>query len=463
MALTHWYTGIASETTATVVVRASANENVTVSANGEDKVVACATATNDGNAVATFTGLSPGQRYPYTVNGEAGGELRPFPTTYPFWVALSSCWAPKSFDPIALRVLKAPLTGANMALHQEMVDSLALFCGLGDLLYMNESGTINGYPVSNIAGGSLATAQSLTERLNYYRGCRLNGGLMSLMANVPTTLSKDDHEYDPNNACYDLAWLQAKFGGGATQGDLDALWAVADGAWRSWSLGNPPSQLVGPSCYSVRIGPLEIFYTDQIYGRSYHATVDGPTKYMLSPAQEEETLRQMGASTAPFKLINSTKQFISSSGFNDDGWCNIGGSGKGYETQLARILKDPRFPRQGALSVTGDEHLKSDMFVPENHFGTGSAGISQMSAGPATIPAIINIAKATDGLAYRTGVREKERDLAGGDVAGISVRGENNYVLLRVLPDRIERYRLGSRYGLKYFGYIGTADNLVRR
>jgi hypothetical protein len=463
MAVTHWYTGIASETTATVVVRASSDENVTVSANSEDKVVACATATNDGNAVATFTGLSPGVRYPYTVNGTARGELRPFPTTYPFWVALSSCWTPNSYDVLATRLLKAPATGANKALHEEMVATLALFCGLGDLVYMNASGTINGYTVTDVAGGTLADTQDLEKRLNYYRGTRLNGGLKALLANVPTTLSKDDHEYDPNNACYDLAWLQSKFGGGATQGDLDALWAAADGAWRSWSLGNPSSQLVGPSCYSVRIGPLEIFYTDQIYGRTYHNTVDGPAKYMMSPAQEEESLRQMGASTAPFKLINSTKQYISSCGFNTDGWCNIGGAGKGYETQLARILKDPRFPRAGALSVTGDEHIKSDMFVPENHFGAGSAGISQMSAGPATIPAIINIAEATDGLAYRTGVREKERDIAGGEKVGLSVRGENSYVLLRVLPDRIERYRLGSRYGLKYFGYIGTADNLVRR
>ncbi len=185
MAVTHWYTGIASETTATVAVRASSDENVTVSANSEDKVVACATATNDGNAVATFTGLSPGVRYPYTVNGTARGELRPFPTTYPFWVALSSCWTPNSYDVLATRLLKAPATGANKALHEEMVATLALFCGLGDLVYMNASGTINGYTVTDVAGGTLADTQDLEKRLNYYRGTRLNGGLQALLANVP--------------------------------------------------------------------------------------------------------------------------------------------------------------------------------------------------------------------------------------------------------------------------------------
>ncbi len=52
---------------------------------------------------------------------------------------------------------------------------------------------------------------------------------------------------------------------------------------------------------------------------------------------------------------------------------------------------------------------------------------------------------------------------AGGGGFGHARRGENNYVLLRVLADRIERYVLGSRYGLRYMGYVGTQDNLVRR
>lgn len=40
-------------------------------------------------------------------------------------------------------------------------------------------------------------------------------------------------------------------------------------------------------------------------------------------------------------------------------------------------------------------------------------------------------------------------------------RGENNYGLLRVLPDRVERYILGSRYGLRSAGYINTQSNEV--
>lgn len=32
-----------------------------------------------------------------------------------------------------------------------------------------------------------------------------------------------------------------------------------------------------------------------------------------------------------------------------------------------------------------------------------------------------------------------------------------------MMADRVERYVLGSRYGLRYMGYVGTADNAVRR
>ena len=32
-----------------------------------------------------------------------------------------------------------------------------------------------------------------------------------------------------------------------------------------------------------------------------------------------------------------------------------------------------------------------------------------------------------------------------------------------MMADRVERYVLGSRYGLRYMGYVGTQDNLVRR
>lgn len=463
MAVTHWYTGRASETTATVVVRADSTGNVAVVANGQTLQAACDTGVNDGNAVVEFTGLQSGQRYPYTVGGVAGGELRPFPAAAPFWIAVTSCWDTARFDALAMRLLTAPVvrTPAD-ALMAECVAGLAAFVCLGDFVYMNQNATVNGVALTPIVGATLAAAKNTNLRRSYYRSAHLTPGRTQLTRNVPTYINKDDHEYDPDNASYSTSWLDDQYAATAphSAGDLTDVWTAAATPWREWTQGNPAREVAsgilgGPDCYRVRIGPLEIWCTDLIQERDYTGTVDGPSKRVMSALQEEWLLSTMAASTAPFKLWACSKQFISSCGRNSDGFTDLGGTGRGYRAQLTRILNDERFPRAGCFSVTGDEHIRSDMMVSADQFGGSHAAISQISAGPATIEVITD---PNDGLTYRAGVRDKERD-----VSTVARRGENNYVLLRVLSDRIERYILGSRYGLRYMGYVGTADNVVRR
>ena len=466
MAATHWYTGRNSESTATVIVRSAANESITVIANGQSLEAVCATAVNDGNALVEFTGLSPGQRYPFTVGGVAGGEIRAKPTGLPMWLAFTSCWNISSIDIMALRILSPPTTGPSAALLQECYDNLAGFFALGDLVYMNQTGTTNGYAMTKVDSGTLANGKSVEVRRQYYRAGRQHAGLRELMREVPTYLLKDDHEYDPDNACYSIDWLTRQYGGSPTQTDLDEVWTAASTGWRDWVLGNPAKEVVtgvlgGPDCYRVRIGPVEVWCTDLIHERDDHALADGPDKHMMSAAQEEWLLSTMGQSPAQFKIWACSKQFVSSVGRNADGWFDLpSAASAGYQTQLQRILADPRFPRAGALSITGDEHVRSDAFIVDGRFGGSHAAISQMAAGPATIEVITD---PDDGMTYRDGIRDKERDQSGISFGGYSARGENNYGLLRVLPDRIERYVLGSRYGLRYMGYVGVQDNLVRR
>lgn len=466
MSATHWYTGRNSESTATVIVRSDANESIPVVANGQTLNAVCATAINDGNAVVEFTGLQPGQRYPFTVDGVAGGELRTKPRTLPFWLAFSSCWNISRVDIMALKLLTPPASGPQAALLQECYDGLAGFFALGDLVYMNQSGTTNGYAMTLVDSGTLANGKSVEVRRQYYRAGRQHAGLRELMRRVPTYLLKDDHEYDPDNACYSTAWLTRQYGGTPTQTDLDEVWAAASTGWRDWTLGNPMKEVStgvhgGPDCYRVQFGPLEVWCTDLIHERDDHALADGPNKRIMSAAQEEWLLSTMAQSSAPFKVWASSKQFISSCGRNSDGWFNLpGGTSEGYQAQLQRILADPRFPRSGILSITGDEHLRSDMMVDAGYFGGDHAAISQISAGPATIEVITD---PDDGIAYRPGVRDKERDLSNISFGGYTARGENNYVFLRVLKDRVERYVLGSRYGLRYMGALSAADNLIRR
>lgn len=460
MAVTSWYTGRATETTATVVVRADSTGDVAVVANGQTAQAACNTAVNDGNAVATITGLSAGQTYPYTVGGVAGGTLRTAPANAPFWVALVSCWGMQETDVLALRLLTAPAGNSpSDTLHREMVAGLKAFIGLGDWTYMNVNTTVRGIPLVPIEGGSLANGKDLTKRLNYYRAAATEPGRMALTRNVPTYQIKDDHDFDPDNASYSIQWVIDNYGSG-TQTDLDELWAAASGAWTSWTQGNPPRTLAGNDYFTIRLGPVEFYCTDLIMQRDHPAAADGPNKRLMSAEQEERLLADMAASSAPFKVWCTSKQFVSSIGRNADGWYNLpGASSEGYQTQLQRILADIRFPRAGCLAVTGDEHVQSDVWVSDGYFGGAHAAISQMSAGPATIPVIND---PNDGPTYRAGVVDKER-VWTPPPAGRAMQGENNYVLLRVLHDRVERYVLGSRYGLRYMGYISTADNVVRR
>ncbi len=464
MAVTHWNLGRASETTATVVVRADSTGDVAVVANGAALQAQCDTGVNDGNALVEFTGLQPGQRYPYTVGGVAGGELRTFPAAAPYWVALTTCWDIARVDALAKHLLAPPavIRTPSDVLLAECVGSLAAFISGGDFHYSNLNATVNGVALTPIDGNTLASAKDLTLRRAYHRSAFLTPGRKELMRNVPSYTMKDDHEYDPDNASYSTSWLDDQYA--ATEphsaGDLTDVWTTATTAWREWNQGNPARTVTGPVLdgpdgYRLRIGPLEIWVSDMIQERDYTGTVDGPTKRIISAAAEEDLLSSMGASTAPFKLWVSTKQFISSIGRNSDGFTDLGGTGRGYRNQLTRILTDARFPRAGAFSVTGDEHIRSDMMVGAGQFGGSHAAISQISAGPATIDVITD---PNDGLTYRAGVRDKERD-----VSTASRRGENNYVLLRVLADRVERYVLGSRYGLRYMGYVAVQDNLVRR
>lgn len=456
MAASHWYTGRNSATTATVIVRSASTEMITVAIPGQSINVFCDTSVNDGNATAEFTGLTAGQTYAYTVGGVAGGTLRTKPAGYPFWIALTSCWQMQSLDGLALRLLDTTFAGATAPLMAECTQNLAAFFSLGDWVYKNVNATVRGVtllPIDSPAG-SIANAKSLSANRDYYRCAFTMPGVVDLIRSVPTYFMKDDHEHDPDNGCNSLTWLQGHYPA-ATQQDFDDVWATALTTWSEWNTGNPAAEVSGCMAYSVTLGNLQLFVTDLISERDYHGDTDSATKRMMSSAQEEWLLNGLNNSSATFTAWLSSKQFISSCGRNGDGWTELGGASKGYETQLGRVLADARFPRTGCLSVTGDEHIPSDMYVPADHYAAGSAAISQISAGPATIEVITD---AEDGLSYRTGVRAKERD-----VSGLSRRGENNYVLLRVLADRVERYRLSSRYGLRYMGYVSTADNVVRR
>ena len=438
MAITTWWLGRNSETSATVVVRCDSTQNVTVSAGGVSAVAACNSGVHDGIAVATLTGLSPGAKYAYTVDGAAGGTLRTKPAGDGYWLAFSSCWKLTRPDVLAYKLL-------------QHFDVDALFT-LGDFPYMNANGTWNGVALTPIDGGTLAAGQDQANRYAFHRSQRLTPGIKEFMRSAPTYSTVDDHEYDPDNSVpQSLAWFQTHFPG-ATEGDRAASMGAARNAVLAYHQGNP--QDTGDTYFSVDIGNATVWMTDLIWQRSRPVDADTSAKRLMTLTQRNWLLDGMAARPGRFHVWGCSKQMISSCGRNADWWDAVG-TNPGYRTELREILSDTRFPVRGFLSVTGDEHIASDLFIRQDMMGVTHPGFSQISAGPASIDVITN---PNEGLAYRDGVRSKERD-----TSGVADRGENNYVLLRVLPDRVERYVLGSRYGLRYMGYVGTQDNLVRR
>ncbi len=460
MAVSFWYQGRNSQTTATVVVRCDSTEDIDVIANGVTLTASCDTSVNDGNAIVEFTDLSPGSKYPYTVNGVDGGVLKTMYADGPYWLAFTSCWNISRFDSLAKRLVNVPVVQlGDTTLMTEMVDRLVGFYNLGDRFYCNISGTVNGVSLSKIDdGGTITNAKDQSLRYRYNLSSMMTPGVTDLIRNVPTLIQKDDHEYDPDNASYSVDWLDFNYTGPFTQVDLDEVWTVCTNAFRAYTLGNP-ARVLDSDYFKVDYHNLTVCVTDLIQERDYIQDTDGPDKRMMSDAQEQQFLNDMSGSTKPFKVWASTKQFISSCGRNSDGWFDLpGGSSGGYQTQLNRILSDSRFPSGGCLSVTGDEHIKSDMFVTEGYFGSNKA-ISQISAGPATIEVIND---PNDGSTYRDGVVNKERVFEVNTDFTVDL-GENSYVLFRVMDDRIERYVLGSRYGLKYMGYVSRTSNQVNR
>lgn len=438
MGITTWWLGRHSQTTAAVVVRCDATQAVTVAAGGRSAVASCNTASNDGIAVAEITGLEPGRKYAYTVDGAAGGTLRTKASGVGQWLAFSSCWKVTQPDILAFKLL-------------QQYDIEALFT-LGDFPYMDAGGSWNGVALTPINGGTMAAGQDQANRYAYHRSQRLVPGIKELMRSVPTYSVADDHEYDPDNAQpQSLAWFQTEYPA-ATEGDRASSMGAARNAVLAYYQGNP--QDTGDTYFSVDIGNATIWMTDLIWQRSRITDADTSSKRLMTLTQRNWMLDGMAARPGRFHIWGNTKQMVSLCGRNADGWSPVG-SNPGYYTELGAILSDPRFPRAGAMSITGDEHVRGDIFVAANQIAPGSTAISEISAGPATIDVITN---PNEGLAYRPGVRDKERD-----TSGLDNRGENNYVLLRLLPDRIERYVLGSRYGLRYMGYVGTQDNLVRR
>lgn len=447
MAVTHWWLGYNTATTATVVCRSDSTTTVTVTCDGRTFTAAADTSVNRGIVLITVTGIDSTRR-PYCVDGVLGGTLRAKRQTGPWWVAYGSCWDHLRSDALA----------GHMHAHMDLD---ALFLG-GDLAYGETTGTINGYTLQSM-NASIALSQSAANYEAHQMSARLMFGLRELMRSVPTQYMPDDHEYPGTNGRNRLTVYQRTFPS-AIQADLDTAWAAARAVNTAWSTGNVPNMDAGidsdASYTRDTLGAMEWFMTDSIhYGDDPEtgadtAVADGanPTKTMLGATQRTWLTTRLNASTAPFKLWVTGKE-LWRTGTNTDTFF-AQGPNFGFLGEVKRILWDCKTVT-GWTVVAGDQHRSGNCEIPAGYYGATYPALASITGCPSSVDQ-----NTTTYAGYDAEV--KFRDNQG--VSAAPAQRENVYALIKVAADgsRMDRYHLSSLLGLRHRGYLVPGSNAIQ-
>lgn len=442
MSVTHWWLGEATSTSATVVCRSNATASVSVTVGGQTFTGAADTSVKDGIVAVSCTGLAPGTRYNYQIDGVAGGTLKTqdaAPTEA--LIVSGSCWAKAREDVLGYKVL-------------EMKPDLML--ALGDWPYCNTTSTLWGESTVKVTD-SVANGQDVDIYYAHHRQQRAVPGSKDLIREVPLLYMADDHEWPFDNARkLDLTGYRADVvgAGAATQGDLDIAWAASAAASEAYSTGftfgftSDVTPADSDAVYaSYKIGELiEVFLIDCIKYADTVQTADTASKTMLGAAQKARLIDAVTQSTATWKLIASGKQFFKG-GPNTDTW-NANGINTGYETEKAEIIA-ALADVTGLLVVAGDQHLPTDQWVSADALGAGMPAISCLVGCPSGVDF-----NATEIATYETGVRTK---------FGHPTDARDNAVaVFRFTPTRAYRYLMTTRLGMISCGYINAGSNQVQ-
>ena len=447
MAVTHWWLGEPTETTATVSCRSNATAAVSVACNGSTFTGSANTAVNDGVCHIVVTGLQSDRRYAYSIDGVAAGSLKTKRTSGDVWIASGSCWVTNFSDVLSYRLM------------QDF--DLDLFLALGDFPYANTQKDAFGEVCVDVES-SVAAGQNVGNYYAHHRQVRAMSGIKELMRSVPFRHMPDDHEYPFNNAAKtDLTEYRSVVvgAGAATQGDLDAAWAASKTAIDAYSKGgwtqgfNSTAATVDADAIygSYRVGPVEVFLLDCINYRNPPGATAGPSKTMLGAAQKARLIDAVTNSISPFKLIASGKAFWNGCN-NDDSWEPVD-SGLGYVHEKEEILYALRNVT-GLLSIAGDQHDWSDQQVAAGEMGAGYPAFSCLVGCPTSVTLFPDVP-----AGYPQGLKSK----VGGALSSMAgVRKENAMTVLRFTQTRVYRYLLSTNAGLIACGHINAGSNQVQ-
>jgi alkaline phosphatase D len=282
-----------------------------------------ATAANDDVVLARLTGLLPGARATYAIDGDGDrreGAIR----AQPYWsagenvpditIAIGSCFFLAAAEP--------PWSASTYGGGYEIFDAIAakapdLMVWMGDNLYFQ--------PPDELDPASMAAR---------YRRQRALPSLQRLLVAAPQLAIWDDHDYGPNDA--DLSY--------GLKGESLALFRRY---WANPSYGLPDA----PGIFGrARFGDVDLFLLDDRWYRSANKLVDAPGKTMFGARQLAWLENALVYSHAPLKLVvNGSQMWNRVNRF--EGLNHYSYEQKSFADWLLRQRVD------GVMFATGDRHF----------------------------------------------------------------------------------------------------------
>lgn len=425
MAITFWWLGHATTTTARVCVRGTTDGAVYVACNGGMYYGTVATDTADGVATVDVTGLSPNTTYSLTITDASGatasGQLRTMPSVYGKVAFISCEERTRSLDDLSQNIMAF---GAQAVVHE------------GDYVYMATQ--LSGY--NGETAPAITTSSTAADYATHWRQCKRKSDKRLLETSLPHYYMFDDHEFGGDNWDHSVTQAQATLNvaSGGTQAQVDASWWAGRQASGYYMLGNPatdagyaaekpPNAAAGtpvsqyPVCYyRFTVGDIEVFHIDCFSYRSILTATDNASKTMLGATQKAWLKAKLDASTAPFKIIASgkTTYYCTSSGTGDD-WTK-------YATErdelIAYINANASGNLRGVVWMCGDAHGAFVTYNPTlGHIAVccNPAGVDRLaqasgytqytvwkesgnSGAVLTLPAVFGLAEVTDVRGVKT-------------------------------------------------------------
>ena len=281
-----------------------------------------ARSSEDDVVLVRLTGLSPGARATYTIDGDGDrreGALR----AQPYWtnddapditIAIGSCFFLAAAEP--------PWNASTYGGGYEIFDAIAakapdLMVWLGDNLYFQ--------PPDELDPASMAAR---------YRRQRALPSLQRLLVAAPQLATWDDHDYGPNDA--DMSYVLK----------AESL-ALFRRYWANPSYGLPDA----PGVFGrARWGDVDVFLLDDRWYRSANRSTDEPGKTMFGAQQLAWLRNALVYSRATLKLVvNGSQVWNRANRFE----------GLNHFTHEQRALADWLIAQrvEGVMFASGDRHF----------------------------------------------------------------------------------------------------------